>query len=265
MSYPVVNLSELCEFRKGRKPSAFVEEGSNKARPYILIENFDGVLTRFTSDSNCISCDADDTLIVCDGARTGLCSIGHEGYVGSTIAALVPKQTRIIPKFLFDFIRGQFDLLNTRVRGAAIPHIDRNLLMTLTLALPPLSEQQRIVSILDEAEVLRKLRARADERTDRLVPATFNEMFGDVSGDTYPIHPLFEVAEVVSGIAKGRKFNGQRTVNVPYLRVANVQDGYLDLSEIKYIEALSSEVEALTLESVLKMVWYTYRHGKTTA
>jgi type I restriction enzyme S subunit len=37
---------------------------------------------------------------------------------------------------------------------------------------------------------------------------------------------------------KGRKFNGQATVLMPYLRVANVQDGFIDLREIKEIEVL---------------------------
>jgi type I restriction enzyme S subunit len=36
-------------------------------------------------------------------------------------------------------------------------------------------------------------------------------------------------------------------VEVPYLRVANVQDGYLDLSEIKTISALPEDIRALTL------------------
>ena len=56
------------------------------------------------------------------------------------------------------------------------------------------------------------------------------------------------MAEVVSGVAKGRKLNGGPVREVPYLRVANVQAGFLDLSEIKTIPAKQSEVDALALE-----------------
>lgn len=44
------------------------------------------------------------------------------------------------------------------------------------------------------------------------------------------------VARVQTGIAKGKDNSGKKTVEVPYLRVANVQDGYLDLNEVATIE-----------------------------
>ncbi len=62
-----------------------------------------------------------------------------------------------------------------------------------------------------------------------------------------PSAMLGQVADVVSGVTKGCRFTGMATRSVPYLRVANVQDGYLDLSEIKTIEALPAEIAALTL------------------
>ena len=39
------------------------------------------------------------------------------------------------------------------------------------------------------------------------------------------------IAHVQTGVAKGKDNTGQKTVLVPYLRVANVQDGCLDLDE----------------------------------
>ncbi len=57
-------------------------------------------------------------------------------------------------------------------------------LAKLQIPVPPLVEQERIVKLLDEADELRKIRAKADNRTANLVPALFNEMFGDP--DTNP-------------------------------------------------------------------------------
>ena len=95
-------------------------------------------------------------VIVCDGARTGLSSIGNAGYIGSTVAALVPNKERILPRFLYYFIYSNFDLINTTTRGAAIPHIDKNLLMSLSFVLPSIIEQEWIVRQLDEAEIFAK-------------------------------------------------------------------------------------------------------------
>lgn len=46
---------------------------------------------------------------------------------------------------------------------------------------------------------------------------------------------LGDVATIQTGVAKNDGYSGE-TVEIPYLRVANVQDGFLDLSEIKKIK-----------------------------
>ena len=125
--------------------------------------------------------------------------------------------------------------------------VSRSTLRKYHLPVPPLTEQERIVKLLDEADELRKLRAQADRRTTALIPSLFHEMFGENTKKPSARVRLEQIAEVVSGVAKGRKFNGRLPVEVPYLRVANVQAGHLDLSEIKTIEALPEEVEELAL------------------
>jgi type I restriction enzyme S subunit len=57
---------------------------------------------------------------------------------------------------------------------------------------------------------------------------------------------LNHVAEVQTGIAKGKVINGA-TVTLPYLRVANVQDGHVDLSVMKEITLKPSEVDRYSL------------------
>lgn len=59
---------------------------------------------------------------------------------------------------------------------------------------------------------------------------------------------LGRLAEIVSGITLGMKSGGNGDVDVPYLRVANVQDGFFDLSEVKTIKASRPQVEKLLLK-----------------
>ncbi len=60
---------------------------------------------------------------------------------------------------------------------------------------------------------------------------------------------LREIAQISGGVTKGQKRRPNEIIRkVPYLRVANVQRGYLDLSEVKEIEASESEVQALQLQ-----------------
>lgn len=56
------------------------------------------------------------------------------------------------------------------------------------------------------------------------------------------------LALIQTGVAKSSKRNYVNPILLPYLRVANVQDGYLDLSEIKNIAIDNTEIERYLLK-----------------
>ena len=59
---------------------------------------------------------------------------------------------------------------------------------------------------------------------------------------------LEKVAAIQTGIAKNQNSEPE-TIELPYLRVANVQDGYLDLSEIKNINIHKDKINRYRLEN----------------
>lgn len=61
------------------------------------------------------------------------------------------------------------------------------------------------------------------------------EWLGDVPAH-WSVKRLKFVAVVQTGIAKGKNTTGKEIISVPYLRVANVQDGYLALESIAIID-----------------------------
>ena len=59
---------------------------------------------------------------------------------------------------------------------------------------------------------------------------------------------LSDIAELKGGITKGQARKASEVLrSVPYLRVANVQRGFLDLDEVKQIEATENEINELRL------------------
>ena len=74
------------------------------------------------------------------------------------------------------------------------------------------------------------------------------EWLGDVPAH-WEMKRLKQVAEVRGGVAKGKDQGGIETISVPYLRVANVQDGYLDLTDVEEIEVAPNELERYLLQS----------------
>jgi type I restriction enzyme S subunit len=63
-----------------------------------------------------------------------------------------------------------------------------------------------------------------------------------------PYRALSEVADVAGGVTLGRTVPDGASVELPYLRVANVQDGYIDTSEMKTVRVLKSEVRRFALQ-----------------
>lgn len=59
---------------------------------------------------------------------------------------------------------------------------------------------------------------------------------------------LSSVAEVRTGIAKGKN-DLKNPVVLPYLRVANVQDGYIDISDIKSIQVEQDRIDRYSLKA----------------
>lgn len=63
------------------------------------------------------------------------------------------------------------------------------------------------------------------------------------------VTPLKRVASVQTGIAKGKDVAGKQTISVPYLRVANVQDGYLALDDVATIEIETEQLARYRLRA----------------
>lgn len=73
------------------------------------------------------------------------------------------------------------------------------------------------------------------------------EWLGEVP-EHWVVKRLKFIATVQAGIAKGKDNSEKDTVEVPYLRVANVQDGYLDLSEVATIEVSTADLPRYLLQ-----------------
>lgn len=157
----------------------------------------------------------------------------------------------------------------SRGRGTTVKHIYPDQLKQVVIALPPQEEQKAIVSFLDRetakidalvAEQERLIELLEEERQaviSRAVTKGLNldasmkpsgiEWLGEVPAH-WRVVPLKRIAEVQTGIAKGKDHGTRATICVPYLRVANVQDGYLDLGALAVIDIPATELERYALK-----------------
>jgi type I restriction enzyme S subunit len=161
--------------------------------------------------------------------------------------------------------------LNTRSikQNTGIQNLDSYAYLCEQVSLPPLSEQRAIAAFLDrETERINALIAKKEQLiallqekraalisqavTKGLDPAVKMKDSGVAWLGEIPAHwevkRLKFVADVLNGVAKGRDLGDRDVVELPYLRVANVQDGFLDLSDIATIMVGLDEVERYSLQ-----------------
>lgn len=171
---------------------------------------------------------------------------------GNFTARLRAKMSIVEPEYLFWYLRHLYlsgGTLRYQKHTSGIRNLETKRYLAHPINLPSLDEQRRIVGILNRAATIERLRAKAQERLREFVPALFVTMFGDARkiAIRFPCRPLKSTAEIASGATKGRKIDTPEAIEVPYLRVANVQDGYLNLGEVKTITIRKNEKEKYAL------------------
>ena len=87
---------------------------------------------------------ANDNIILVDGENSGeVFTVPVDGYMGSTFKQLW-LSTAMYKPYLLAFIQFYKEALRNSKRGAAIPHLNKELFYNLPIGIPPYQEQERI-------------------------------------------------------------------------------------------------------------------------
>ena len=173
------------------------------------------------------------------------------GHIASTGFCVLRSNNAVVePRFLFylTITRDFVAVLSERVRGANYPAVSDNDIKEMEIPLPPLSEQRRIVEILDQAYRLRRLRAEADAKAWHILPALFIKMFGDPATNPvgWPIKRFDMICESRLGKMLDQKTQTGRNPR-PYLRNANIYWNRIDLQQVLQMDFNDSDREEFRL------------------
>lgn len=166
------------------------------------------------------------------------------------LVAKANNYDEVFLKFVYFYLSGNITILENGFKGAGLKHISKDYISNLEIPLPDLATQQHIAQVLDQADALRQQNRQLLGYYDELLQSTFIDLFGDpVKNEKgWEVKKLGEVSEVVSGVAKNGNLNGD-LIEAPYMRVANVQDGQLNLSEIKTINVFKKDFDKYQLKN----------------
>ena len=250
MSLVFQDLGELVNFKGGGTPSRNVEEYWNSSIPWATVKDLNEGITltetqEFISElglknsaSNLIT---KGTIIIPTRMALGKVVISEiDVAINQDLKAVFVKdKEKLDVKYLLRFLESNKENIASMGKGATVKGITLDQLKAIKIPLPPLVEQRRIASILDQADELRQKRQQAIEKLDQLLQATFIDMFGD------PEKNLKKWNKVVLGdicdqkdrvnygvVQPGNEFEG----GVPLIRVGDIDGGILSFHLIKRID-----------------------------
>ncbi|ATG94481.1 hypothetical protein CQB05_10920 [Paracidovorax citrulli] len=190
------------------------------------------------------------------------CHAPRDG-VGSTELLVMRPSELLEPRFLlYSILTPDFvGAVDASTFGAKMPRANWDFIGSLEVKVPPLEEQRLIANYLDRetagidgliAEKERMLALLEEKRaalisrvvTRGLDPNAPLKPSGQEWLGEIPVHwglqRLKQLAEVRGGLTLGKQYSGE-LLEYPYLRVANVQDGYLKLDDVLTVEVPASE------------------------
>ena len=206
--------------------------------------------------------------------RPHLNKVHHAAFDGAASAEfiVIPPGEAVYQPYLAKALqRPDFVRIATSRSTGDRPRVKFKSLADVQIPLPPFAEQRRIVARVDSllartrqaGDELARVPALFDQYRKRVLAAAFSVPLpadgydasvrdpGDIQASIpadWSRRHLGDIAEIQKGLVLGKKRKpGERLVEVPYLRVANVQRGFLDLHDVRITQATEAEVERLAL------------------
>ena len=227
-------LGEICDIKTGRKD---VNEGNpNGKYPFFTC-------AKEYTYSDEYSFDMEALLVAGNG------DVGHVSYYNGKFEAyqrtyiLYNFKDLILTKFLRLFLDGYLKVAVSKQKlGNTMPYIKIGMLTDFIVPIPPLSEQKRIVKILDEA--LEKIESAKEnvEKNLKNSKEFFDYFLRDIFANKnkgWEVKKLGEISEYFNGLTYSPKNVSDKGIIV--LRSSNVQNDKLDFSDIIRVNCLVKE------------------------
>ena len=217
-----INLSELAECLDSRRVPVKENERIEGAIPYYGANGQVGWIDRAIFNEPLL-------LIAEDGGhfdepdRGVAYLISGPSWVNNHAHVLRAKSNRVMLEFL-GYYFSHFNFL-PYITGSTRQKLNQKDLFKVDIPLPPLAEQERIVSILDEAEEMKRLRAQANLCTADLSPALFDGMFGDPVRNTngFPTYKLKQLGRVTTGTTPPSVMEGMFGGEIPFITPGDLE------------------------------------------
>ncbi len=177
---------------------------------------------------------------------------GHPCIYPDLMMRLRPNESQCLPEYLELVLRS--NSVRKAVRAGAqgtsesMAKISSALVTGLEIPMPSVADQRQIVAVHTAFERRIYALEAALGKVRTVDQALSAEALAPVQRDAWDQVPLESVATVAAGVTLGSEPVGDGTVELPYLRVANVLDGRIDTADVKRVRILSTQISRYALK-----------------
>ena len=250
MSFPKMKLGECAEIHSGSTPRTNNPDFWDGDITWVTPKDLSKLKSKFISKTESkitqLGFDSCSTKLLPENSVlfSSRAPIGHVAIntipmcTNQGFKSFVPKADLLDSQYLYYWLKANKEYLQDLGVGATFKEISKTVIANVEIPLPPLSEQRRIASILDQADELRQKRQQAIEKLDQLLQATFIDMFGDPVSNPkgWDLRSVGEISESKLGKMLDKKKQSSEIDQYKYLRNANVQWFRFDLSDVFEME-----------------------------
>lgn len=134
--WKIEKLKKNIRFVKGKKPKIILKEKSIELSKYLTINVLLGKDYLYAHPNSAILAEKDNILMVMDGASSGKIYFGANGIVASTLAKVKILNNNLSTEYMYHFLKYNENEINNHTTGSAIPHTDKNFVLSLKIVLP---------------------------------------------------------------------------------------------------------------------------------
>ena len=170
-----------------------------------------------------------------------------------TVIEAIPE--RIMPELLPFVIQNDslFDYAVEKSAGSLSPRVKWEHLKNYEFELPEMEHQRALVDLLWAMTITKKAYQELVKKTDELVKSQFIELFGDP--ETNPMNwEHMTLSSIVTNSNNGITRRGNDVDGQIVLRIAELQDGYIDYSDVNRIVTKDKEQKCLLVNRDLLFV-----------
>jgi type I restriction enzyme S subunit len=269
-------LGEIGEICSGGTPSTRDETNFDGNIPWVTpadLSNFEGIYIekgkRNISEKGLSSSSAKllpkNSVIFSSRAPIGYVAIASNPLTTNQGFKNIILKEEILPEYIYYYLKKSKRLVESYASGTTFLEVSATRFSQIPVVIPPLETQQKIVSLLEKAEETKKLRAQADELTQKLLQSVFLEMFGDIveNPNRWNMKKIGDVVEIKTGGTPSRNIEGYwQNGSLPWVKTTEIKENIIYETEECITESgfQNSNATLLPQNSILIAM---YGQGKT--